>query len=86
MTHINAARPGLDATTLVNFVRLALRVAQDTAVQSAWREAAGDYSSAVATVVPAVTRAVDSVARAGSETAASWRRHGGTAAPSSSAA
>lgn len=83
MTHTNTARPGLDATTLVNLGRLAFRVARDPAVQGAWREAAGDYSGAinsVATVVKAVTKAVDSVARAGSETAASWRRHGATAA------
>ena len=89
MTHINSARPGLDATTLVNLGHLAFRVATDPAVQGAWREAADDYSgaiSSVATVVKAVTRAVNSVARAASETAASWRRHGATAARSSSAA
>jgi hypothetical protein len=88
VTHINSARPGLDATPLVYLGYLAFQVATDPAVQGAWREAAGDCSgaiSSVAMVVNAVTRAVDSVARAGSETAASWRRHGATAAQSSSA-
>jgi hypothetical protein len=72
MTHITTARP--DATTLVTLGYLGIRVLQDPAVHNAWREAAGDCS-----------RAVSSVARARSETAASWRRHGGTAPLASSA-
>jgi hypothetical protein len=73
MTHVNTARS--DATTLVTTLGyLGIRVLQDPAVRNAWREAAGDCS-----------RTVSSVARARSETAAAWRRHGGTAALSSSA-
>jgi len=47
----------------------------------AWREAAGDRSMAKGSLatVDTVSRAASSVSRAGSETAASWRRHGGTA-------
>jgi hypothetical protein len=81
MTHINTPRPVLDAATLVTLGNLALRLLQDPAVHNAWREAAGDCSRAidsVATAVNIVARAVNSIARAGSETAASWRRHGGT--------
>jgi hypothetical protein len=82
MTHINTARPVLNAATLATLGNLALHVLQDPAVHKAWREAAGDCSRAidsVATAVNTVARAVNSVARAGSETATSWRRHGGTA-------
>ncbi|SCL25890.1 hypothetical protein GA0070624_3197 [Micromonospora rhizosphaerae] len=81
MTHINTARRVLNATTLVTLGNLAIRILQDPAVHKSWREAAGDCSRAidsVATTVNTVARAVNSIARAGSETAASWRRHGGT--------
>jgi hypothetical protein len=66
MTHINTARP--DATTLVTLGYLGICVLLDPAVHNAWREAAENC-----------TRGVSSVARACTETAASWRRHGGTA-------
>lgn len=80
MTHITTARPMLDATTLVTRGYLALHVLQDPAVHNSWREAAGNCSTAIDSVVTAVNtvaRAVSSVARAGSETTASWRRQGG---------
>lgn len=88
MTHINNARRVLDAATLVTLGNLAIRVLQDPAVHKAWREAASDCSEAISSIATAVNtaaRAVNSVARAGSETAASSRRHGGTAPLSSSA-
>lgn len=69
---INVARP--DASTLLALGCLGFRVLQDPAVQDAWFEAAGNC-----------LRAVSSVARARSDTVASWRRHGGTAPHSSSA-
>jgi hypothetical protein len=72
MTHLNTARPVVDAATLVALGNLVIRVLQDPAVRNAWREATCDCSRAVNTVATAV----NSVARAGSETAASWRRHG----------
>ncbi|GII20855.1 hypothetical protein Pme01_04520 [Planosporangium mesophilum] len=81
MTHINTARPVLDAAALATLGNLALHVLRDPAVQNAWREAAGDCSRAI----DSVATAVNSVARVGSVTAASWRRHGGTAPLSSSA-
>lgn len=81
---ISTAQPAPDATTIGY---LAIRVLQDPEVQTAWREAADDCAKARSSLasVDTVSRAVSSVARAVSETAASWRRHGGTAPLSSSA-
>ena len=47
MPHINSARPGRAATILLALGHLAFWVSPDPAVQSAWREAAGDYSVAI---------------------------------------
>lgn len=66
----------VDPTTIGYLV---IRVLQDPVIRQAWREAANDCSrlNAVWTVDNAV-RAAGAVAIAGSETAAAWRRHGGT--------
>lgn len=83
LTHINTVQPVPDATTIGY---LAIRVLQDAAVHIAWREAADDCSKASSlATVDAVARAVSSVTRVGSKTAASWRRHGGAGPLSASA-
>lgn len=76
-TDVQTARTVVDPATIGYLV---LCVLQDHGIRKAWRDAANDCSrpSALRTVDGAA-RAASSVAIAGGETAAAWRRHGGTA-------
>ena len=72
MTHPTSARPVLDANTLANLSR-AIRFLEKPELQNNWREAARDCAEAIR----AGRKAVGSVGRAGRESAAAWRHHGG---------
>lgn len=72
MTHPTTARPVFDANTIATLSR-AIRFLKKTAIQNEWREAASDWAEAI----QAGRKAVGSTRKASSETAASWRHHGG---------
>lgn len=72
-----AVRPVIAVTSVLGLGMLALHVGQQSAVQSAWQQAATDCTSAgeaLATAASAVSKAGRSVVRASQETVAAWRQ------------
>lgn len=72
-----AVRPVIAVTSVLGLGMLALHVGQQSAVQTAWQQAATDCASAgeaLATATSAVSRAGRSVVRASQETATAWKK------------
>lgn len=72
-----AVRPIIAVTSVLGLGMLVLHVGQQSAVQSAWQQAATDCTSAgeaLATATSAVSKAGRSVVRASQETVAAWRQ------------
>lgn len=72
-----AVRPVIAVTSVLGLGMLALHVEQQSAVQTAWQQAATDCASAgeaLATATSAVSKAGRSVVRAGQETVTAWRK------------
>jgi|tagenome__1003787_1003787.scaffolds.fasta_scaffold18995609_2 hypothetical protein len=65
MAHLNTSRLVLAATDLSHLGYRASHVAQDPAVQKAWKEAGSDFAVAANSIAKAVT-----------ETRTAWRRTG----------
>ena len=72
-----AVRPVIAVTSVLGLGMLALHVGQQSAVQTAWQQAATDCASAgeaLATATSAASKAGRSVVRAGQETVTAWRK------------
>jgi hypothetical protein len=83
MTRRSTFRPFVDVSKLIALGKQTINFLPEAAVRDAWRDAASRCSivpDSVAGTVTTIADAVESVATAGRETLAAWRRHGRTPA------